>query len=198
MIVFYIFLAIFTGVLFAVSRAINSRLGTVRGALTASYWNHLVGFLFLAALFILLVIGGAGFSGLTGNHIPLYTYFGGLFGALFVAINSYVFPRIGALKAILLVTGAQIISGLLMDHPKMLTIHFLYQICGVGIILLGVHAGKKGNRIDDLLNDQSRHIEFNGHLTNHAKHAVVALYGLGASYKKIHDYYYHYATLTPY
>ncbi|HEX7852364.1 MAG TPA: questin oxidase family protein [Sphingobium sp.] len=52
--------------------------------------------------------------------------------------------------------------------------------------------------VADLLDDQSYHIEFNGHLTNHVKHAVVALAGLGASQARIRDYYETYATLTPY
>jgi hypothetical protein len=52
--------------------------------------------------------------------------------------------------------------------------------------------------IDQLLNDRTYHIEFNGHLTNHAKHAVVALAGLGASPQRIRAYYDNYAELTPY
>ena len=52
--------------------------------------------------------------------------------------------------------------------------------------------------VDTLLNDDSFHIEFNGHLTNHNKHAVIALYRLGASADKIKDYYDNYARLTPY
>lgn len=52
--------------------------------------------------------------------------------------------------------------------------------------------------IDELLDDQSYDIEFNGHLTNHAKHAVIALAGLGASPRRIKAYYDNYARLTPY
>lgn len=52
--------------------------------------------------------------------------------------------------------------------------------------------------IQSLLDDTSYHIEFNGHLTNHNKHAVVALSGLGASEKRIKSYYENYAKLTPY
>ena len=52
--------------------------------------------------------------------------------------------------------------------------------------------------IDSLLNDQRYHIEFNGHLTNHAKHAVIALAGLDASPERIQTYYDNYAKLTPY
>ncbi len=52
--------------------------------------------------------------------------------------------------------------------------------------------------INDLLNDKSYHIEFNGHLTNHAKHAVIALAGLGQSPEKIKDYYQDHAKETAY
>lgn len=52
--------------------------------------------------------------------------------------------------------------------------------------------------VADLLEDRSYHIEFNGHLTNHAKHAVVALAGLGIHDSVIRDYYENYARLTSY
>ncbi|MBV4412913.1 questin oxidase family protein [Enterobacteriaceae bacterium YMB-R22] len=53
-------------------------------------------------------------------------------------------------------------------------------------------------RIDALLADASHHIEFNGHLTNHNKHAVVALAGLNASAERIEAYYRQYAHETTY
>ncbi|WP_312018507.1 questin oxidase family protein [Streptomyces sp. I05A-00742] len=52
--------------------------------------------------------------------------------------------------------------------------------------------------IERLLDDRSHHIEFNGHLSNHVKHAVVALARLGAAPERIKDYYESYATLTTY
>jgi hypothetical protein len=52
--------------------------------------------------------------------------------------------------------------------------------------------------VDELLNDRTYNIEFNGHLTNHVKHAVVALAGLGAPPEKIKAYYDNYAKMTPY
>lgn len=145
MLIAYIFLAVFTGVLFAVSRAVNSRLGITLGALTASFWNHIIGFLFLAVLFGVIVIGGAGLHETIGSHIPWHTYLGGFFGALFVAINSYVFPKLGALKSILLVTGAQMISGLLIDHKSVSMLHMSCQFFGVAIILLGVYLAKSAS-----------------------------------------------------
>lgn len=52
--------------------------------------------------------------------------------------------------------------------------------------------------VADLLDDRTHHIEFNGHLTNHVKHAVVALAAIGAPEQRIRDYYRTYAELTPY
>ncbi|HEV7976270.1 questin oxidase family protein [Amycolatopsis sp.] len=52
--------------------------------------------------------------------------------------------------------------------------------------------------VHQLLGDKTYHIEFNGHLTNHAKHAVVALAGLGVDPLKIKAYYDGYAKMTSY
>ncbi|MQY27833.1 questin oxidase family protein [Nocardia aurantia] len=52
--------------------------------------------------------------------------------------------------------------------------------------------------VADLLDDRSHHIEFNGHLTNHVKHAVIALAALGAPESLIRDYHKNYAQLTAY
>lgn len=52
--------------------------------------------------------------------------------------------------------------------------------------------------IDRLLDDRTYHIEYNGHLTNHVKHAVVALAGLGATPEVIMRFHDSYTEMTPY
>ncbi|RDI67577.1 questin oxidase family protein [Nocardia pseudobrasiliensis] len=52
--------------------------------------------------------------------------------------------------------------------------------------------------VRDLLDDRGHHIEFNGHLTNHVKHAVVALAAIGAPERLVREYYADYAELTAY
>jgi hypothetical protein len=54
------------------------------------------------------------------------------------------------------------------------------------------------NLMETLLNDQSHHIEFNGFLTNHSKHGVIALKRLDASPQRIKEYYDHYEKYTTY
>lgn len=46
----------------------------------------------------------------------------------------------------------------------------------------------KEAKINKLLDDTSKHIEFHGFLTNHMKHAVIALHGLGADADYIEKY----------
>lgn len=57
---------------------------------------------------------------------------------------------------------------------------------------------KDSTVMPELLDDRTYHIEFNGHLTNHAKHAVIALARLGAPAERIRSYYDGYARETPY
>ena len=52
------------------------------------------------------------------------------------------------------------------------------------------------NRVDQMLDDKSFHIEFHGYLSNHAKHAVIALNGLGAPAGDIAAYVEQYARTT--
>lgn len=49
-----------------------------------------------------------------------------------------------------------------------------------------------------LLSNNAYDIEFNGYLSNHAKHAIVALDKLGAPDERIQEYWDQYTTLTPY
>jgi len=52
------------------------------------------------------------------------------------------------------------------------------------------------NRVEQMLDDKSFHIEFHGYLSNHAKHAVIALNGLGAPAGDIAAYVEQYARTT--
>lgn len=138
----YICIAVFNGLIVGTSRAINSRLSIDVGVFKASFWNHLVGFVFLAS--VLLIKGGFGFD-IVDNNIPMFTYLGGFFGALFVAVNSYVFARIGAIKTVLLVISGQMICSVLIDYKSGDLFSTLGQLLGVAIILVGVYLAKSTN-----------------------------------------------------
>ncbi|WP_433435047.1 questin oxidase family protein [Nonomuraea sp. CA-141351] len=203
---FSILLALLNGALIGTSRAINGQLSTRKGAFGASVWNHVVGFVFLTAVLLVL------HTWPDASDVPLAAYVGGVFGALFVAVNSYVFPRLGAMNAAVLVISGQVLSAVAIDCVQQRSLPAPVRLAGVALVLLGLclprltsQRGKKGDPalserelIDDLLDDRTYHIEFNGHLTNHAKHAVVALAGLGVPARDIKAYYDDYAKLTSY
>ena len=131
----YILLAILNGAVIGTSRALNGQLSTLRGPFRASLWNHVVGFAFLTL--VLAVLGEWRFGHI--GELSASAYLGGIFGACFVAVNSYVFPRIGAMNAVLLVISGQMISAVLLDWHHQNVAPTVTRCLGVVIVLLGVY-----------------------------------------------------------
>ncbi|ACS85918.1 MULTISPECIES: DMT family transporter [Musicola] len=131
-------LAVLNGGCIALSRLLNGRLGMARSAFFASFWNHLLGFLFLT---LTLCLSGDLRSAVPSGA-PAFAWLGGVIGALFVAVNSYVLPRLGAMKATLLVIGGQMLTGVLADAFSHATTAPWVQIGGVVLILAGLFLSK--------------------------------------------------------
>ena len=127
-------MALFAGVLVGVSRQFNGRLSLSTSPMIASFWNHIVGFVFLTL--VGLIAGGLLPPGI--SDIPWYVWLGGPIGVIFVASGSWLIIRIGAVNTALLVIGGQIISGVALDlflgSPMALSASF----GGVLLILAGV------------------------------------------------------------
>ncbi|MNL83343.1 hypothetical protein D3C87_2109620 [compost metagenome] len=70
---------------------------------------------------------------------PAWAFCGGVIGAAFVAISSYVFPRIGANRSALLIIGAQMITGLAIDYLRGTAEFHIGQPVGVALIILGIY-----------------------------------------------------------
>lgn len=139
-----ILLALLNGAFIAVSRALNGRLSLSGGSFNASSWNHWVGFFGLSPL---LILGGFPAAAVF-TEVPVFAYLGGVIGALYVAINSHVLPRLGTLAATLLVISGQMLAGLVIDwvfageasvSGRMLTL----QVAGVSLLLLGIGLGQR-------------------------------------------------------
>lgn len=106
-----ILLAVIAGTLVSVSRQINGRLALATSALTASFWNHVIGFALLLATG--LVLGGLWPAGT--DTAPWFAWIGGPVGVVFVAAGSWLIARIGAVNTALLVIGGQMVSGVALD-----------------------------------------------------------------------------------
>jgi transporter family-2 protein len=133
--IIYMVLALVNGMVIGTSRALNGRLSAERGAFTASLWNHMVGFAFLTLM--LAAVGAWKFD--VTPAPPLSAYLGGVFGALFVAVNSYVFPRLGALNAMLLVISGQMVSAVLIEYYNDGTIPTPARSVGVVLVVIGIY-----------------------------------------------------------
>lgn len=105
-----ILFALTNGVLIALARVLNGRLAVQRDAFYASWINHIVGFAALSLMVIITV-------GVPANlgTIPTYLYFGGIIGALYVSLNSYIVPKLGVTVATLFVIAGQLLMSVSLD-----------------------------------------------------------------------------------
>jgi len=130
-----VFIALIGGAAVGMSRSINGRLTMDRGAFTASAWNHWIGFLLLTVYVLLFHRIGLPLLA----DVPFFFFVGGVIGACFVVISSYVFPRIGAARSGLLIIGGQMITGLLIDLARGTAQFHPGQVTGVALILTGIY-----------------------------------------------------------
>ena len=129
----FIAYAIAAGLLVGLSRQLNGRLSLSTSPLIASFFNHLIGFVFLTALGLalgnLLVPGAA--------STPWWAFFGGPIGVIFVASGSWLIARIGAVNTALLVIGGQMVSGVALDLARGIPMTLWASMLGVALILAG-------------------------------------------------------------
>ena len=130
----YAALAVFAGLLVGLSRQINGRLALSTSALESSFWNHLVGLVFITC--IALAVGGL-FAG-TPSTAPWWAYLGGTIGVVFIAAGSWLIPRIGAAHTAMLIIAGQMISGVVLDIILGAPGNTAARITGVLCILAGV------------------------------------------------------------
>ncbi|MBV2184668.1 MAG: DMT family transporter [Rhizobium sp.] len=130
-----ILIALAGGAAVGMSRSINGRLTMDRGAFRASFWNHFIGFALLSVFVVFFERQGLALL----PQVPAWAFTGGVIGAVFVAISSYVFPRIGAARSALLIIGGQMIAGLAIDYLRGTATFSIGQPAGVGLILFGIY-----------------------------------------------------------
>lgn len=136
----YIILALSNGVFIGMSRAINGKLSQHIGSFNASLSNHIVGFITLSLLFLPVFIGLYP-TELNVNQLsnaPLTAYLGGVIGALYVAINSFVLVRVGATNTALLVISGQMLTGVMIDYQSDNLNSLLFTFVGVTLIVIGM------------------------------------------------------------
>lgn len=130
----YIFIALFNGVCIVMSRTLNGKLAQHCNAFYSALINHVIGFLFLTV--IVFALNQYQFN-LT--EIPLIAFVGGVIGAFFVVINSYVLPLLGVMLTSIFTICGQMISSLVIDMVNGIQNQNAYlQLIGVVLIIAGV------------------------------------------------------------
>jgi len=143
----FILLAVFNGGVIGLSRILNGRLSQSKGPFIASFYNHLLGA--FALLLLIILMGLFSMDSMVYSHVlnqPWYSYLGGAIGALYVAINSYIITKIGALKSTLFVVSGQILTGVILDINAASLVGILMQLAGVAFIILGVYLSMVPNK----------------------------------------------------
>jgi transporter family-2 protein len=100
------------GIAIALQPSINGRLAQKVGTFESSCISFAVGTLLLAL--VVLVAGRGSFRGLA--QASWWELTGGGLGAFFVTMTIVAIPRIGTTSALAAVIGAQLTTGVLLDH----------------------------------------------------------------------------------
>ena len=138
----YAALAMLAGVLVSLSRQINGRLALSTSAMESSFWNHIVGLVFITVT--ALLVGGL-FAGepLTA---PWWAYLGGVVGVVFIAMGSWLIQRIGAAQTALMIIAGQMVSGVVLDVAMGAPGNTWARVGGVGLILAGMVVAQTGKK----------------------------------------------------
>ena len=132
--IWFALIAFLGGASVSLSRQINGRLALSTSALQSSWWNHVVGLVFLTA--IAVIFGGLWTPG--AAEAPAWAYLGGTLGVVFIALSSWLVARIGAAQTALLIIAGQMISGVVLDIVLGAPGNPWVRAIGVGLILAGM------------------------------------------------------------
>ncbi|SFR33298.1 transporter family-2 protein [Yoonia tamlensis] len=132
--IIYALLALCAGLLVGLSRQINGRLALSTSAMESSFWNHLVGFLFIS---LIALLAGGLFASNPGQS-PWWAYLGGPIGVIFIAAGSWLIPRIGAARTAIMIIAGQMTSGVVLDILRGASGDTAARVIGVLLILAGV------------------------------------------------------------
>jgi transporter family-2 protein len=129
--------ALAAGILPGISFILNSELGRRRGVLRSARWNYLTGLAGTAAVAALAGLPAAPSARAVLEAGPLLALGGGLSGVAVVVTMNFVFPRIPAFTATILLFSGQALAGVALDWAA-LGILDLRKLLGTGIVLAGL------------------------------------------------------------
>lgn len=129
-------LALVGGFVLGFNRILITKVGQRHGIYSSSVWNHLGGLIFV---FLWILFFGS-FKEILPNtqSAPSYLLIGGVIGALFVALNSLLIPKLGLLITTTLIISGQMVLGVFIDYFQGRIESLPQTLLGLIIILAGV------------------------------------------------------------
>lgn len=138
---FPMLLAVSAGISIVVQQALNANLRTALGsAAWSGFMSYFVGIICMAALAISLQDPIPSLA--TAARIPWWSWSGGLFGAIFIALGIFLLPQLGAATFFALLIAGQMIGSMAFDHFGLLgvPVHPIstVRVAGAALLVGGV------------------------------------------------------------
>ncbi len=133
---FYIILAIVTGMATMLAVIINAKLGDHIGVRQGGTINYIVG-LIGSIIGMVAMTQTSVLLSMDVSRVPIYVFFGGIFGVCIIIITNIVVPNIPAVYTALLCFIGQMIAGIAIDYI-FLDILSLPKVIGSLLIIVGM------------------------------------------------------------
>lgn len=133
---FYILVAILSGITNVISRSVNFVLSDKIGVYQSTFFNYIFG---LIGSFILLVISGETFKLFTVSSYsaPWIVYAGGLVGVAVVSLQVFLSSKVSSFYLTLLLFVGQLFTGIIIDCISTGKIS-VYQVIGGVLVIVGL------------------------------------------------------------
>jgi len=134
------FLALIAGSSFVIQQAVNSNLRVEIGsAWWAGFFSYLGGTLVM--LVMVIFMRQPMLSADLTSRSTWWSWSGGLFGAVYIAISIFLLPRLGVFTVVTLIVVGQLLTSLVFDHFGILNVPLqpvtVTRILGAVFLLAG-------------------------------------------------------------
>lgn len=134
-------LALGAGVSFVFQQAVNSNL---RLEIGSPWWAGFISYLggTLVMLLIVLLLGEPWLSKPMIARSNVFSWSGGIFGAIYIGVSILLVPRLGAATLIALLVAGQMFGSLVFDHFGLFGVPVqpvtMARLAGAGLLIAGV------------------------------------------------------------
>ncbi|MGV0953740.1 MAG: DMT family transporter [Fluviibacter sp.] len=135
-------LVVFAGMSVALQQVLNANL---REHIGSPWWAGFMSYLVGVAVMLVIALATTPISKLTNalnGGTSWFIWFGGLFGAIFIAVCILMVPKLGAATTLALIVVGQMLGALAFDHFGILGLPeqpaTLIRLAGAGCLIFGV------------------------------------------------------------